>query len=177
MAKVDPSADPDSYTTVSAVDGDITIVAASAKPVVKSYALSQDFVLDIDCTISTASLTVRQGDAVTVSTLADTSLQTTRLDLKSLYLLYSRTGTLALQHILDNSGGFNFSSSTLTVDDGGDGEPEVTINSLISIMTKDARGIYTLTVSLTAMTANTMLEGRPTFVDLKGTSVYMESSG
>ena len=94
-----------------------------------SFSLSQDFVLDIKAELPSASLSIRDGDVVNVTALTDTDMGITGLDLKSLYLLYIRTGTLALQHLLDNSGSFNFSSDILTVDDDGDGTADVTVDS------------------------------------------------
>lgn len=72
-----------------------------------SYTLTQDFVLDIDCTVSTFALTVTSSGVTEKATAAGIGLQTRGMDLKSLYLLYSRTGSLAIRHILDNSDYFH----------------------------------------------------------------------
>lgn len=69
VGKVDPSADPDRYFSLSAADGDLAILMAYAKPVVESYTLSWDFVLDIDCTVPTITLILSSGGETAVTTI------------------------------------------------------------------------------------------------------------
>ena len=44
-------------------------------------------------------------------------------------------------------------------------------------MSKDTRGIYTLTVNFEVLSADILVDERPTHVDVKSTTLYLESSG
>lgn len=156
---VDSGRDPDRYIAVSAKDGESVLSTYSAKPVVTGYQLSQDFILDMECTVPSVSFNVLVGNTSSTADLRDVTLNTERLDLKSLYLLYIRTGSLAIEHLLDNSRGFSLGTASLAVDENGDGEYETLAYGLSAVLVKDARDVDTLTLTVGSLLSYITLNG------------------
>ncbi len=168
----------DNYLTVQATDGDDTYTVIASKVTFTSYALSSSLVLDLDASVEDVTVTKKTlGTVSGRAALSGITLETDNLDLKSSYMFYTRTGSLALQHILDNSDKFVLKAGSLSYDGNADGFDEVAaVNPSVTLM-KNTRGMYTLTANADSLTAALDVNGETVDMSLVSAGIYMEVSG
>ncbi len=174
--------DPDQrYLLVEATDGSDEYTLAANKVVIESYALSKDLELDLK-TSSTSEMTVtfqKTTDSVAVleAELTNVVLEIEGLEIESLVMLYSRTGTMSLQHLMDHSDKIAVTAATFTLDSDADGEDDTVAAELKAVLQKNTLGIYTLTANFDTLSAKPVLNGTECTLDVDTTTLYMEVSG
>jgi len=171
-------ASSDDYLTAKATDGDKDITLTATKVVFNSYSVTRDFVISVDATIEETTLVVEEsGTEVQNLTVSGIDLQFTSLDVKNLHILYARTGTLALEHILDNSKDFTVQADSLVSDSDGDGTTDLGMSQLGLDLRKNAQGMYTMTVSFDGLDTYVDVNGSTAIIHVDTSNVYMEVAG
>ncbi len=178
---INPNDSEERYLIVEATDGSDVYTLAATKVVIESYALSRDMILDLktsdssEMTISLSKTT--DGVLAMKADVANVVLDIDSLDLKSLTMLYSRTGTMTIQHLLDNSDKISVDADSLSVDDDGDGAYDTVVGDLSAVLCVNTMNLYTLTANFGTLSASPVLNGTVSTLTVGTTSLYMEVSG
>lgn len=166
------------YLTAKATSGDDVYTVTASTVTFTSYALSNTFVLDLEATVDTVTvLKETSGTAAFNATVSGIALDIDSLDLKTLYMLYTRTGSLAIQHMLDNCDKFDLTVSGLTADADADGNADLTVTALEFVLARNTLGLYTMTASFGSLDADLQVGGKTADVTVGSAGLYVEVSG
>ncbi len=178
---INPNDLQDRYLLAEATEGSDVYTLTATKVEIESYAITRDLVLDLK-TSSTNKMDVtveKRTDSVLVmkTEVADAVLDIDSLELNSLAMLYSRTGTMSIQHLLDHSDEISAEADTVTVDSDGDGTADTTLTGLSAVLCENTIGLYTLTVKFDTLDTSPVLNGETVTIAIGKTSLYLEASG
>ncbi len=166
------------YLTAEATSGDDVYTVTATTVTFTSYALSNAFVLDLEATVDSVNILKKtSGTAAFSAAVTGIGLDIDSLDLKTLYMLYTRTGSLAIQHMLDNCDKFDMTASGLTADVNADGSDDVTAAALEFVLARNTLGLYTMTASFGSLDADLEVGGETADVTVGSAGLYVEVSG
>gem|GEM_PF-1894813 len=170
--------DATDYLTVVANEGDSKFTVTASEVVFTKFGINRYMEISLEATVQ--DLTVKKevsGALASKTTLTNLGLKVEDLDLKTMFMLYSRTGTKAIQHLLDSSDKVDLKADSLTMDTNGDGVDDATIATLSAVFLTNTLKLYTMTVEFGSLDASIPINDKTATVKFGKTGLYMESSG
>lgn len=166
------------YLTAVANDGDSRYTVTATTVVFTEFSINRHMELDLKATVQTLAAKKEVSGALSENMVfSDLDLDIVGLDVKTLYMLYSRTGTKAIQHLLDSSSRVDIKADTFTVDADGDGSADTTASAPSAVLCTNTLGLYTMTVGFTSLDASVPVNDTAMEIKLGRAGLYMESSG
>ena len=142
-----------------------------------TFNLSRDLVMDVDVTIGTINVDKDSETEPSLTTIYDSVLKASNLNIKELYRIYSRTGTIEIQQLLDYSDRLEVGFGSLLYDKGKDDIIDLTIYDGKGLLCVDARDQNTASVGFSYLETEFLIDNELIKVKLNETRVYLESDG
>jgi hypothetical protein len=136
--------------------------------------------LELSMEVTVGSLIVQKetsGSLTSKISFNNLRLSTEDLELKSFTMMYSRTGTKLIQHLLDSSNRFDLKADSFTLDNNGDGVNDASSESLSVVLSTNTQKLYTMAAECTSFSGSVPLAGHNATIALGRTGLYIESSG
>ena len=172
---IDGSETAEHYLTFTAYKEGAKILATSTKLKVDSYSISKDLVLDIKTSIESFNYSKTDTDgSITTLSANDLLLEVNDLDVRAMISIYSLSGTIGLQEILDN--GHRFYAAAGTVQWMGTDGSYVNVYDADLLLMKDSRDFNTLGAEMSSAEGRFYGEGT-TDITVERTELYVESDG
>ncbi len=166
------------YLKAVAHDGDAVYTVTTTSAVFTRFDLDRHLELSTEVTVG--SLIVQKetsGSLTSKISFNNLRLTTEDLELKSFTMMYSRTGTKLIQHLLDSSNRFDLKADSFTLDNNGDGVNDASSESLSVILSTNTQKLYTMAAECTSFSGSVPLAGHNATITLGRTGLYIESSG
>ena len=180
---IDASEEAEWFLVAGFTEDDEVNTLKAGKAQFDSFGLTTDYKLTLDVNVPVAVYSKESGDTTTFrADMFITHLVTENLDLAELYTIYSSTGELTLQELLDYSGIVKGEVNYLIIDFDGDGEADIESKELYAVLEQDAREHNTLTARFKNLEAETSEEDEKrghtvTTYKLQESMVYLDTKG
>ncbi len=142
-----------------------------------SFDMSKNLVINTDMFAEHVSINKDSQTEPYDITMESVSVKASNLDLKALYSIYCRTGTLEIQQLLDNCDRLEIGFGLLEYDEGEEGGADVTVHNGLGLLCVDTRGQNTGTFSFSDLKVSVARESDLIEMELQSTRLYVESEG
>ena len=169
----------DPYLVLTYHEEDETKTLTISGVEMESFGLSSGFKLDIQAYVKSITFVTKSPDGEDASLRIDNStISADNLDISQLYTIYSKTGQIKLQDLLDNSDGFGFDSEHVTINKiDSNGEHHMSAEGVSIHAEKDLRGYNTLSIRFALMEGCGPYEEHMWNYTVQQSEIYIESSG
>ncbi len=166
------------FMIFKADEGDYNYLITATEAVFKDFGLTRNYVLVMDVEVATITFQYRLGEVdLKRIVLTDTLFETVDMDLAALYSIYTRTGEVTLQQIIDHSVRLSISTQEFTADLDGDTSPEIEAKEFVALLYEDPRGMNTLTLMIKEGYIPLEYNENILTIRLDATEVYVEADG
>lgn len=141
------------------------------------FDMSRSLVINTDMSIEYVAIIKNSVEKPFKVALENVSLKASNLDIKDLYKIYARTGTLDVQQVLDNCDRLELGFGYLGYDEGAEGIEDLTIHDGQGLLCVDSRDQNTGTFSFSNLRASLFRESDLLEMELQYTRLYVESEG
>ena len=172
--------DADPFLVLSYYEEDVAKVLTMTGVKIASFGITTGFVIDLDMTIDKVTFITSSpsGEDDTDVLITDMVVKAKNLDLSQLYNIYSRTGTIQLQEILNNSDGFELDAAHVTMNrDTEDGPVELQGENVKILAEEDTRGYNTLSLDFDSLAGRAPWRNHDMRFTVDRSEIYVESSG